>query len=603
MISDVIKNNGSYHVSLRTDNISKDHVKKVISSDGKFYITYDDISKTYDYTEEMCHGKCQDIVYNEPLLSLYGVSENENVLDTFISLIVIILTVLSIGVMVIIYNSFSISVMERRRQFSLLKAIGMTKGKIRNMVIFESIIILLIGLLIGFVISVNLMFIVLRVINHLLSLLFTSDLKLSIYPLFVFVPFVFVILVVLLSAFLPAILASRVPIIDSIRSNDDYNFKREPKLFKKISITKRLAFYNYKRCRKKYRPIILCVFISVIIYTTFSMYLSYGIKSINDFNNLPEYDAEVILEENDDLIKQKLNEYAESNSDKYNLVEACFGNIKMPSNSYLDNKYKSNNLIVISGDDDYIINKIKEVYSKDNKMIKIDKSYLKDSVKPVINGKEMSFITKDKVPFGISSYLTRDNVVLVTKNINDYCKSTSLNLFMNGIDDLEGSLNEFSKNNSISNISYVDVKKATLLTNNIIMAIKIVLYGITILVLLIGISSIINTIWASTNLRMQEFATLKSVGLRQSGLREMLFFESLYIVSKGFILSLPFVFFINYILCESLNNILTIEMMYPFRELVLSFSLLLLLVYLTMLFTHRKFNSNNLVSMITTNNI
>ncbi|MCI9585128.1 MAG: ABC transporter permease [Bacilli bacterium] len=603
MISDVIKNNGSYHVSLKSDNIPKSHVKKVVSSSGKFYITYDDIRKTYDYTDEICNGNCKEIVYNEPLLSLYGVSKNENVLDTFISLIFIILTILSVGVMIIIYNSFSISVMERRRQFSLLKALGMTKRKIRNMVIFESVIILLIGLLLGFVISVNLMFIVLRVINDLLSLLFTSDLKLSIYPLFVLVPFIFVIVVVLLSAFLPAILASKIPIIDSIRSNNDYKFKKEPKLFKKISITKRLAFYNYKRCRKKYRPIILCIFISIIIYTTFSMYLSYGIKSMNSFNNLPEYDAEVILENSDDLVKKKLKLYAKANSDKYNLFESCLETVSVAPDSYLDRKYKNNNLYVVSGDDDYVINRVKEVYNEGDKLVKLDKLYLKDSIKLIINDREEGFITRDKVPFGISNYLTRDNVVLVTKNIKNYCKNTSLNLFMNGSKDLEESLNKFSKDNNISDISYVDVRKATLLTNNIIVAIKIILYGITVLVLLIGVSSIINTIWASTNLRIQEFATLKSVGLRQCKLREMLFYESLYIVIKGFILALPFVFFINYILCESLNRILTIEIIYPFKELIFSFIILLLLVYLTMLFTHRRFNGGNLVSMITNDNI
>lgn len=603
MIHDVIKNNGNYHVSLQADNISKDHVKKSVFLDDKFYITYDDIKKTYEYTDEMCGNKCKDIVYNEPLLSLYGVSKNENVLDTFICLIFVILTILSIGVMVIIYNSFSISVMERRKQFSLLKAVGMTKRKIRNMVIFESIIILLIGVFIGFIISVNLMFIVLKVINNLLSLLFSSDLKLSIYPLFVLVPFIFVVVIVLISSFLPAVLASRVPIIDSIRSNDDYKIKKEPKLFKRFGITKRLAFYNYKRCRKKYRPIVLCVFISVIIYTTFSMYLSYGIQSINDFGNLPKYDAEVVLENSNDVVKGKLERYALDNSDKYNLFESCVNLVKVSSDSYLDKKYKNNNLVIISGDDNYVINRIQEVYSKDGKMIKIDKPFLKDSVKLFINDKEETFVTKNKVLFGTSSFLTRDNIVLVTKNINNYCSNTSLHLFMNGNSDLEESLNKFSRDNGVSDISYVDIKKATLLTNNIIVAIKIVLYGVTILVLLIGVSSIINTIWASTNLRVQEFATLKSVGLKQSGLRDMLFFESLFIVFKGFILSLPFVFFINYILCESLNKILVIERIYPYKELFFSFVFLLLLVYLTMLFTHRKFNHNNLISMITNNNI
>ncbi len=604
MIDDVINTKGSYHVSLEIDKVDKSHIKNIKVKDNKKYITYDNIKETYNYTEKMCKKqKCQNITYNESLLSLYGISKNQNIIDTFKSLIIIILTILSLGIVTIIYNSFSISVIERKKQFSLLKSVGMTKPKIRNMVLLEGVITLIIGLFIGFIISVNLMFIVLRTISNLLSDLFTANLTLSFYPSFVLIPLIFVIIIVLISAYLPAKKASTQNIIDSIRNTEDFKYKKEPKFIKQLSITKRLAYYNYKRCKKKYRPIILCVFISVIIYTTFSLYLNYGIKSINDFSNIPNYDAEITILNSDKNKHKLLKNYGKENSDSYKIYDICLTQTKIDKESYLDKQYKNKNLIIINGQDNYIINRIKQTETKNGKMTKIDKSYLKDKAKLTINNKEQEFKTKNQIPLGIDKYLTKENTVLVTKDINNYCQNYNTTLIIKGDIKLKESLKNFAQENNISDIEYVDVKKASRLTNNIIIAIKIILYGITILVLLIGVSSIVNTIWTSINLRSKEFACLKSIGLTKKQMRDMLLVESLYIVIKGFIISLPFVYLINYILYQSLKKVFQMEMLLPHKEIVIIFFTLLLIVYLTMLKAHQKFNNNKIITMMTNDNI
>ncbi len=604
MIKDVIKNKGNYHVSVKVDDIDKKHITKIETKEGKKYITYDNIKQTYKYTENKCKNqKCEEISYNDNLLSLYGISNKENMIDMFKNLIIIILTILSLGIAVIIYNSFSISVTQRKKQFSLLKSVGMTQKRIRNMVLLEGLITLICGLFIGFIISANLMFIILRIISSLLSELFTNNLTLSFYPSFVLIPLIFVIIIVLVSAYLPAKKASNLNIIDSIRNNEKFTYKKEPKFIKKLSVTKRLAYYNYKRCKKKYRPIILCIFISVIIYTTFSLYLNYGIKSINDFSNLPKYDYEVTIINSNENKYKLLENYAIDNSNNYNIFNICQLKTKVKDENYLDEKYKNNNLIVISGKENYIINRIKQTETKKEKMIKIDKPYLKNEITLTINNMEHQFKTKNKIPLGTENYLTKENIVLVTKNIDKYCKSYNTSLILKGNIDLQKSLKNFSKENNIQNIEYVDVKKANKLTKNIIMTIKIVLYIVTLLVLLIGISSIVNTIWTSINLRSKEFACLKSVGLTKKQMREMLIIESFYIVIKGFLLSLPFVFIINYLLYESLKKVFEMEILIPYKEILIIFITFLLIVYLTMLITHKKFNNNKIINMLTNDNI
>jgi len=604
MIKDVIKTNGEYHVSLKVKDINKDNIKQIKEKNEKKYIIYDDIKNTYKYTEEKCqNNKCKDVKYNEQLLSLYGINKNENIIDMFKNLIIIILTILSLGITIIIYNSFTISVLERKKQFSLLKSVGMTQNKIRNMVLLEGLITLICGLFIGFIISVNVMFIVLRTISNLLSDLFTENLTLSFYPSFVLIPLIFVIMIVLISAYLPAKKASKQNIIDSLKNNEEFKYKKEPKFIKKLPITKELAYYNYKRCKKKYRPIILCIFISIIIYTTFSLYLNYGIKSINDFSNIPKYDYEINIINSDNNKHNALKKYAKKNSTSYKIYKTCTLKTNINKESYLNKQYKNNNLIIISGNEDYIINRIKQIETKENKMIKIDKPYLKDNIKLTIEEKQKELKTKNKIPLGIENYLTQKNTVLVTKDIKQYCKIYDTKLILKGNINLKESLNDFSKQNNITNIEYIDIKKANRLTNNIITTIKIVLYGITLLVLLIGVSSIVNTIWTSINLRSKEFACLKSIGLTKKQMRDILLTESIYIVTKGFIISLPFIYVINYLLYESLKKVFEIKMLIPYREMLIIFIVLLLIVYLTMIKTHKIFENNKIITMMTNDNI
>ena len=120
LIDEVTQTKGNYHVELKGNIKKSEYIKKIVTENGVNYITFDDIRKVYVYTEKMCQSnKCEDVIYNETLLSLYGLSENENMMDALISLMLVIFLVFSIGIILIIYNSFAISVMERKMQFTV----------------------------------------------------------------------------------------------------------------------------------------------------------------------------------------------------------------------------------------------------------------------------------------------------------------------------------------------------------------------------------------------------------------------------------------------------------------------------------------------------
>ena len=202
--------------------------KKINTEHLDVYITFKKPSKAYQdtvtlmknlgFSDVEVSGKVE---YNTTLLALYGASKYDNIMGAIINILMIILTLVSIGCIIVIYNSFAISVMERKKQFGLFSSIGATKKQLRHTVFFEAFIVGVIGIPIGILSALLGIGSVLMIVNELLPNLFSFPLALSIYPTFIFIPTLFMIAVILFSAFFPAHRASKITPIEAIRQNDD----------------------------------------------------------------------------------------------------------------------------------------------------------------------------------------------------------------------------------------------------------------------------------------------------------------------------------------------------------------------------------------------
>ena len=94
----VTLNSDNYHVSIKGMVTNDDNIISLKEKDDLYYIKYDDIRRTYEYTEKLCHTDlCEEVNYNDKLLSLYGVGD-DNYLELFKSLISLIVFILSISV-------------------------------------------------------------------------------------------------------------------------------------------------------------------------------------------------------------------------------------------------------------------------------------------------------------------------------------------------------------------------------------------------------------------------------------------------------------------------------------------------------------------------
>lgn len=242
--------------------------------------------------------------YNESVLALYGASSYDSFNSVFISLFFIIIFLIAIGCALVIYNSFAISVMERKKQFGLFSSIGATRQQIRKTVFFEALIVGLIGIPIGVLGGIFGIWTVIQIINYLLPSLFTHPLTLSLYPTFLIIPIIYMMITVFLSAFLPAYQASRISPIRAIRLNDDIKIKsrklKTPHFAEKLyGMEGTLALKNMRRNKKKYRITIISLVVSIVLYIGFSTFVDYGMVNTNHMMNIEDFDISIAYSSKD----------------------------------------------------------------------------------------------------------------------------------------------------------------------------------------------------------------------------------------------------------------------------------------------------------------
>lgn len=212
-----------------------------------------------------------------------------NSFDSAFPFLVIGLLSLLIGLIVfgsvsLIYNSFSISVSERTKQFGILKSIGATKKQIRKSVLYEASVLCSIGIPIGLIsgclgIGVTFYFLSDSIATFLAEL---TDLKMR----FVFSPVAIIaasvigFVTVIISAYIPAKKAIKINPIESVRQSNEIKVNRRsvkvsPLTEKLFGFEATLSSKNFKRNKKKYRATVFSLFVSVVLFISASSLSTY----------------------------------------------------------------------------------------------------------------------------------------------------------------------------------------------------------------------------------------------------------------------------------------------------------------------------------------
>ncbi len=619
-----------------------------------------ELAKELDYDENA-------IIYNASLLALYGESGYSNVSSSMVKMLVIMLSLVSIGCIIVIYNSFAISVMERKKEFGLLSSIGSTRKQLSYMVFFEALIVGLIGIILGIVGAYIGIGVVVAIINNLIGDLLEYKLHLVTNMMFIIIPVIFMALVILISAIVPSRRASKVSPIEAIRQNDDIKINRKKiktsKFINKLfGIEGEIALKNIKRNKKKYRITIVSLFISIVLFISFSAYMNYTLNTVNNVVGEYPYDITIVYYDESDTIKQKIDQIVNSpevdDYVKYKVVEVPIKRINNYTEEYKN--YAKNRFM-----DDYDELFAKNKFDYISVIVLDDNSYdtykekiglNEDKIILLNNYKGVTYSNDARVNYDIP-VVKKGNLNLticnfaevnddeIKENSDNYCNKNINNIFITdksyylapelaSYDSYKLVVNEkifkaiidnnemvthivnIASDNYVNidkmgeelskqeNVYYSNIEEDSKMERNLVLAIEILMYGFIALITLIGVTSVFNTISTSMALRKKEFAILRSIGLTKKGFNKILFFESLFFGLKSLLYALPMSFIIIVLIHMSLSGVISSGgIMVPWNNVILAIIMVFMIVLLTMLYSSNKIKKHNILEQIREENI
>ncbi len=242
---------------------------------------------------------------NYSYLSLMGYGEYDGVEMILLLLLLVLLGIIMFGSIFLIYNSFSISINERKKQYGLLSSLGATRKQLRSSILFEAAAVSLAGIPLGVLLGLGGMGVTFYFLQDEFSLFagsvtgqsgMTIHLSAALWAVALAAALGFA--TVLISAWLPARKAMKLNAVEAIRQTEDIAVK--PRRLRTSRLTKKLfglegvlASKNYKRSRRKYRATVLSLFVSVVLFVSASSLCDYMSIAVQAETEDYAYDIQV----------------------------------------------------------------------------------------------------------------------------------------------------------------------------------------------------------------------------------------------------------------------------------------------------------------------
>ena len=546
-----------------------------------------------------------------------------------------------------IKNSFDISITEKTKQYGILRSIGATRKQIRKNVFYEASVLGTIGIPLGILSGFLASYVLILISNYYLKDMFVDDLKLNFSFSFtaVLVATILGIVTIYFSAFKSAKRASKVSPIDSIRNSANIKIKskkiKSPKIIKKIfGIGGNISYKNLKRNKKKYRTTVISITVSVLVFIALSSFMALAFDVID--NELKLEDTNVLLSASDfkeDSYKKFIETTNLDNIENYTILRQAAFKIKdnLYSQQYIDwikleiNSESDNYLsIKVLGKEQYnkyidslglkynnikdkvILSDYSTVRTYDQETEKFVNKYMRiyglskgDTVNITLDNNteyelEIGYITEER-PFGLKNF---DNAMLIISDelFDNIATSDTLQIYYksSNANKLQDDIDEFLKGEDyyLSNS-----EEQVRIMNNLFILIGIFLYGFIIVISLIGITNIFNTITTNMELRRQEFAMLKSIGMTTKEFNKMIRLESLFMGIKSLLVGIPIGIALSYVIYHFLGKEAGIPYKFPLLPIIISIATVFLLIFTIMKYSINKINKQNTIETIRNENI
>ena len=307
------ENSDTYVMATMFDSsfLAKDNPLSVmfnLKTDKNFYKQVEDLTAAYDL---------QELNANNSLLIYKGISDN-SVLATLIGVGAFLGVIILIGGFSLIYNAFSISLSERSRYLGMLSSIGATKKQKQASVFFEAFLIGIIAIPTGLLSGI----LGIKITFYFMSPYFAnvfdveSGLAFVVNRWCILIPMVFSVFVLVISAWVPSLKASKINAISAIRQNGDFKIRKRD--IKTSSLTRKLFGFeaelglkNTKRYHARYLATLFSLIICIVLFMTASYFTTSMQQSVTMTSFASNYDLRVDFYTKNDKSIEELPELKE----------------------------------------------------------------------------------------------------------------------------------------------------------------------------------------------------------------------------------------------------------------------------------------------------
>ena len=599
----------------------------------------------------------KNLHFNEHLLRLQSASAYDNINEGIDKIIILVTSLVIICTIATVYNAFSISISERKKQFGILNSIGATKAQTTKLVLMEAFIVSVIGIPMGLIAGTFAIDVVFKIIGSFYKSSIIGELGLRVVysPTIIILSAIIVIITILISAILPAIQATKISPLEAIKNSSNLKIgkvkgsKIVRALFKAEGV---LAYKNLRRNKKKFRITLFSLIISVVIFISFSGFMNLFInaqkvnygqqnydlnlssssemdeKSLEELKNIDGVDRVVatndygmgiyvpenkINKENEDLINDSGYFSIETVDNKtvYDIVNCStklpgdfdINKINLKEGSF-DKKdaIKENGVILVR----------KSYYEEPGKKYELELTNYKvgDTVKAYTieydGEKELKkeidlriMGITDDMPIGNDQYnsMGLDFITYdeVGKKFGLDASTTGLYINTNGDEDARNLVKDIANQYGYDVTDKMEEIKSM---EDTLMVMQIFVYGFVTVISLVSMTNIINTISTNINLRKRELAIIKSIGVTPKGFNKMIYLESFLYGALALLYGIPIGVGLIYVMSKILGEVIDVGMIIPYNAIIICIVGVFLITFIASYIPIKKLNKENIIENI-----
>ncbi|MFQ9699505.1 ABC transporter permease [Intestinibacter bartlettii] len=656
-----VDKNEKFDVSICTKN-PKDIYKTAISIGENIGLAQADETNDEDYSyNDQTSMYYKDIKFNEGLLRLLGASSYDNINTTLILIVGLVASLVIIVTIATIYNSFSIAISERKKQFGILNSIGATKSQVMKLVFLEGFLVSIVGIPIGLLSGTIAIDIVFKVIKTFFKTSAFGELELRVVfsPIVLIISTLVILLTIFISALIPAINAAKISPLEAIRNSSNLKVGKikSSKLVKKIFKTEgELAYKNLRRNKGKFRITLFSLVISIVIFISFNGFvdmfieanqINYGsitndltlyennlltkeevqktIDELKKINGLKDvaidkgYNLNVHVDEkniNKDLRESlKQSDYVDMDNSTYNFINSrlyipgyfSISNIKLSEGKFDRKTAKAENGVIL------VRYSYQESLAKKGKVV-LTNYKVGDTLNCTVysydsDGNEKQKEVKLKILAITDEILTGNNQYQETSfgvvAYDDLIPSlgikddeSSSNSYYVATNQEKSTRDEVKKVAEENNLSVIDSIDEAQKLEQTMNVMKIFVYGFIVVISLVSVTNIINTISTNINLRKREFAIIKSIGVTPQGFKKMIYMESILYGILSLLYGIPIGICMNVLMNKILEGVITVQTLIPYKAILICVVAIFIITFIASYIPLKKISKQNIIDNI-----